>query len=334
MIRSRNRVAPIARREKAGVLASVAALVALTLSSGVAAADDWLRPSRGEGEPLQILLTNDDGYDAEPLKALAAALRRAGHDVTVVAPCEDMTGSGTALSSDYYRGRGPKQGHTITAQRVREDVWRVCGTPADSVIFGLQQVFDQPPDLIVSGINPGQNVGAVANHSGTVGAVITGLEYGIPGIAVSAAFDLTARPPEMASISDTAAFTVRLIEHLRQAGLRGGLLPEQIALNVNYPAVDDPAGVNVTRQGATSFVSPRFVPADDVCPNCYLITPQLSDRAEPVRDADTTTLANGQISITPLDGFWTASPLETLRLRTVLNRMHPAQSRPREARVG
>ncbi|MBA0127481.1 5'/3'-nucleotidase SurE [Haloechinothrix sp. YIM 98757] len=271
-------------------------------------------------EPLDILLTNDDGYQNPALNALRQALAGAGHNVTVVAPCEEQSGTGTAQSTNYVRGE-PTQDNTITAREVEPDVWAVCGFPGDAVLFGVQHAFDSGrPDLVVSGVNPGHNSGAVTNHSGTVGATVMASELAIPAIATSVEIDPTTRPPSVGSISEASAYTARLIERLQATSDDGALLPEHVTLNVNYPAADEPQGTRVTRTGRTAFVRPRFE-ATDLCADCYLVLPHLNTDRDPVRRSDNNALADDYISVTPLDGDWTASDRDRYRLRLRLARL-------------
>lgn len=303
----------------AGALALLAAMTPAL--AGVAAAGAGT--GRQGGAPT-ILLTNDDGYRAPQLQALDTALTAAGFQVTVVAPCHDRSGAGTG---QHYRG-------TMQVHHPANDTWAVCGTPPDAVAFGLQRVFhDAPPDLVVSGINPGQNIGAIATHSGTTSAAVTAEQLGVPSIAVSTAFNMHSHPPTLGSVPDTAAFTVQLVRRLQQRSRAGRLLLAGVALNVNYPAVTQPRGLAITRQGRTAFIAPDFRPArKDDCADCYRVQPSPQDRPEPVRHADTTALAHGKISITPLDGDWTAASRSTARLRHLLHGLRP--SRPPTGRYG
>ena len=113
--------------------------------------------------PLNILLTNDDGYLAPGIRALRAALLDAGHSVSLIAPATNQSGSGTSISSEgvSYISHG-------------NQVWSVAGRPADAVRLGIGHIMqDNPPDIVVSGINFGQNVGQDVIVSGTVGAAVT-----------------------------------------------------------------------------------------------------------------------------------------------------------------
>ncbi|GAA2626144.1 5'/3'-nucleotidase SurE [Actinomadura fulvescens] len=246
---------------------------------------------------LNIMLTNDDGFGAPGLQAVRRALQEAGHTVTVVAPAADQSGVGTAMTLRF--------GTRISARQEEPGVWSVTGTPADSVFFGLQVVFkDAEPDLVVSGSNFGHNTGAVAAHSGTVGAAISGLENGVPSIAVSTEIDLRAgQEATLRAFPATARYVTDLIARLRRAGNGGRVLPAGVALNVNYPITDTaPRGTKVTRLGRTAFVLPDYRPAG---PDTYVIAPRFPADPETVPGADTTALSQDYVSVTPLDGDWT-----------------------------
>ena len=168
--------------------------------------------------PLRILLTDDDGYDAGGITAVRAALTRAGHDVTEVAPDGNRSGSGAATSDDRDLQDTDDPG-----------VRTVSGTPADAVIAGLAalRAAGRPPDLVVSGTNLGRNTGSGITESGTVGAAVTAAHAGFPAIAVS-----TDRARDEDDCTATAAFVVRLVAAL--AGSRPPFAPGTV-LNVNHP---------------------------------------------------------------------------------------------------
>jgi hypothetical protein len=124
---------------------------------------------------LDILLTNDDGFEAQGIRALQAALLAAGHRVTLIAPRDNQSGASARISTGPVRYREEAPG-----------VWAVDGSPADAVAVGLQVIIgDRLPDLVVSGANFGHNVGATANVSGTVGAGLIAEYLGVPAVAVS-----------------------------------------------------------------------------------------------------------------------------------------------------
>ena len=139
----------------------------------------------GGGDPLRILLTNDDGFDSEGITALRDALLAKGHEVVVVAPATQQSGKGGSINTNAFNfdvGVG-----TMMLTNHGDDVWSLAGTPSDSVKAGLDIVMaDAPPDLVVSGLNEGQNIGQPgSNGSGTIGAALRAAFSGVPAIAGS-----------------------------------------------------------------------------------------------------------------------------------------------------
>ena len=134
-------------------------------------------------EPLTILVSNDDGYAAAGIDAIVTALVvQPSVEVVVVAPADDQTGSGDTTTP------GPHEGVAVTTLS-GYPATSVAGEPADSVIYGIGEVLGgTPPDLVVTGINHGQNLGPVLDLSGTVGAARTAARAGIPAVAVSQGF--------------------------------------------------------------------------------------------------------------------------------------------------
>ena len=170
-----------------------------------------IAPAFASDNSLTILLTNDDGYLSPGIRAMRQALLDQGHEVLMVAPAENQSGSSASISPD---------GITVTDHGL--NVWSVDGRPADAVRFGLGQLMaDQPPDLVISGINFGQNVGADVMISGTVGAATTAVRLGIPAIAISASIDFKeageAFPSTLKAMPKAAAF---LAKQLRRSAAR------------------------------------------------------------------------------------------------------------------
>ena len=136
---------------------------------------------------MRILVTNDDGVEAPGLRVLATALVTAGHDVLVVAPTGQRSGSGAAIGR-LHRG-GP-----LACTRVEWSelpgvpVYALDVPPAATVYAGMLGTFGAPPDFVASGINPGLNYGHLVLHSGTVGAALSAAALGCPALAVSIAF--------------------------------------------------------------------------------------------------------------------------------------------------
>lgn len=300
-------------RTKRSLLAVVTAAVCLLTTASGLHAKESPTPHR----PLQILLTNDDGHDAPGIHKLRDALRQAGHRVTVVSTQESRGGTGTAMTNSG----------TLKATMPAPNEWVIDGTPSDAVTFGTQVALGgQRPDLVISGINRGQNVGKpLINHSATVGAAVTALQYDIPSMAVSTAIDPTrGDTPTLRAMDRTCPFVVGLLDRLESTWHGGPLLPRGTALNVNYPLVNGgngrPSRVEFTRAGEAMLSAPGYVPTG---PNAYAIKPVLRTEPEPLPNADTAALVAGHVSITPLDDDWSAFGPRDTELRERLSGTTP-----------
>ncbi len=184
---------------------------------------------------MHIMVTNDDGIQAPGIQALASALRVLG-EVTVVAPDRERSAVGHALTLNS----------PLRVFELRDDFYAVDGTPTDCVNMGIHSLLPLRPDLIVSGINHGANLGDDVTYSGTVAAAIEATLMGIPAIAVSLATqERSGHFPEAAQIA------VRVARQVMANGL-----PEDTFLNVNVPdcPVEEIRPPLVTRQGKRSFV--------------------------------------------------------------------------------
>lgn len=269
-------------------------------------------------QSLDIVLTNDDGYEAPGLLITRDALVSAGHRVTIVAPLDDRSGSGSSHTTrgtlDYY----PQGG----------GVWAVDGTPVDAVTLALVHVFrDDPPDLIISGANFGQNVGADVLSSGTVGAALAASRAGIPAIALSVGLDLregeSARPfaSTVDAFAPAAAFLIEIVSQLAQTGGEG-LLPPRVVLNVNYPAVgtDEVEGVRFATVSSIRGFRQLFSVAGEQGPARVELAPGNVERAE--EGSDVALHAAGFATISVLDGNLDAGrdAWEPLLLRLVIER--------------
>lgn len=280
-------------------------------SAGAASVDECRDPATraSRTRPLNVLLTNDDGFAAPGLRAMRAALQAAGHRVTVVAPLRDVSGSSASANFNF--------GSTVALVQQEPGVWSVDGTAADALRVGLLVVLaDAPPDLVVSGINQGQNISTTANHSGTVGAAVTALEMGVPALAVSVGVNIAeaGTTPRFASTlaayAPASQFVAALVAHLQCAASVLGqerLLPPGVGLNINYPPLpqDQIRGSRLTRIGRTSWIEFTYVRNDQGQLTLSVRIPE-SPR-DPMPDADINAYYDGFISITPIDGDWTAS---------------------------
>jgi 5'-nucleotidase len=181
-------------------------------------------PTPTPAEPLRILVTNDDGVEGEGISLLVDALEELDDvEVTVVAPAGDQSGTGgqttpTPLTAEETELAG---GAPAVA---------VAGFPADSVVYALDEVLDEPPHLVVSGINAGQNLGPIAEEvSGTVGAARKALSEGIPALAVSQGLS------NEFDYATGVELALDWVEEHRDALLAGGVAADAVA-NLNVPS--------------------------------------------------------------------------------------------------
>ncbi len=233
---------------------------------------------------MLILLTNDDGIYAPGLAALYQELRQLG-EVKVVAPESEQSAVGHAisLSTPLRAKKAPLAGGGWG--------WAVSGTPADCVKIALAELLPAPPQLVVSGINLGANVGINVLYSGTVSAAT---EAAILGVKRAVAVSLnTYKDPDFA----TAARVVgKLLSRLQDLAL-----PEPICLNVNLPALPekDIRGVRLTRQDTGPLVE-HFDCRVDPRERLYYWLAEINERKDLAPDTDYGALQAGYISITPL----------------------------------
>ena len=192
--------------------------------------------------PSRILISNDDGYESPGLWALVRACKSLDCEVTVVAPTDNQSAVGGSLSLrkelKWVRIEDPPVPGV--------DAWHVNGSPASAVIVGLDGVLDEPPDLLVSGINQGANMGNDLTASGTVGAALQGHFRGITSLALSYAM-MPRTEVDWDAAERVAAIICR--EEIE------GHLPKSIFLNVNIPLVpfEEIKGVLVTRAARRGF---------------------------------------------------------------------------------
>jgi 5'-nucleotidase len=231
---------------------------------------------------MHILLTNDDGIHAKSLWALHKALSRQ-HMVQVVAPDKERSAIGHSITL-----LNPLRIHkTITKAGWG---YAITGTPADCVKLGVLEILETRPDLVVSGINPGPNVGINLNYSGTVSAAKEAALMGLPAIAVSQ--DLRSDN----AFGHTAKFVASLIQTIMEKGL-----PKATFLNVNMPACppQDIEGVRITHQGIAPL-SEAFHKRIDPRNQTYYWQGVETQEFDQEPDSDGAALCGNCISITPI----------------------------------
>lgn len=184
---------------------------------------------------MRILLTNDDSIHAEGLAVLERIARELSDDIWVVAPETDQSGLAHSLTlSDPLRLR-----------KIDDRHFALRGTPTDCIIMGLREILDGPPDLVLSGVNSGQNMADDVTYSGTVAGAMEGTLLGIRSIAVSQAYGFS-EEGRIVPWDTAEELAPALLERL--IGLE---LPKGVFLNVNFPNMpaSDVKGTVVTRQG-------------------------------------------------------------------------------------
>jgi 5'-nucleotidase len=224
-----------------------------------------------------ILLTNDDGYQAEGIRALAAAFEGFAM-VSIVAPSREQSGTAQSLTL-----RQP-----IVCNQIGEREWAIDGTPADCVIVALHKLLPEKPDMVISGINHGANLGENVYYSGTVGAAREGALHHIPSVAMS-----------LCSKKDKVKFdnSARVAREVAEIILKEGL-PDQVLLNVNVPEPWS-GGVKFTRQ-SQKITRNQLTEGKDPRGRSYfwLFEQKIDKDIEP--DTDYAAIFAGSVSITPL----------------------------------
>jgi 5'-nucleotidase len=232
---------------------------------------------------VRILVSNDDGFFTDGIKTLAKRLREIG-EVWVVAPDREQSATGHSLT--LHRPLRAK------ATKKRPNEYMVDGTPTDCVSLGANKLMPQKPDIIVSGINRGANLGDDVTYSGTVAAALEGALLGIPGIAVSAIPTATDDYFYEAAADFATFLAKKVMEH--------GLAPGTI-LNVNVPSeveVGDHRCV-IARMGKRVYsdvVEEKIDPRGK--PYYWIGGPKVGSQVDPGTDCEAA--AEGRISITPI----------------------------------
>jgi 5'-nucleotidase len=235
---------------------------------------------------LRILLTNDDGVYAPGLRALRAELRKLG-EVTVVAPVGEQSAVGHSIT-------------LLTPLLVQEVVdesnqpmgWAVEGRPADCVKLALLELLPEPPDLVVSGLNAGANAGINILYSGTVAAAIEGAFFRRTSIAVS----LEYTKPKALDFPRAAALARKVIEQILAGAPEAGTL-----FNVNIPSLEKGPirGIRLVPQNVAAYVEAYDRRIDPRGRVYFWSGPEFSC-PDPHPDTDVTALADGFITVTPL----------------------------------
>jgi 5'-nucleotidase len=236
---------------------------------------------------MRILIANDDGYLAPGIAALVQACQGLG-DIDVIAPEQNASGTSNSLSLNRPLSVYEARGGTVDGFRF------VNGTPSDSVHIALTGLLPHKPDLVLSGINQGANMGDDTLYSGTVAAAMEGYLFGIPAIAFSQAHKGWAH-------LDAAARTARRVVEAVLASVQAEPAPRPWLLNVNIPnqADADTLPWVTTRLGRRHASEPVIAQTSPRGERVYWIGPA-GDAREAGEGTDFHAVANGHVSITPL----------------------------------
>jgi 5'-nucleotidase len=235
---------------------------------------------------MRILVTNDDGVDSPGIHALAAALVADGHDVFVVAPSDDRSGAGAAIGK--LSGVGPQPVDTREWPELPGvPVHTIDAPPGTAVLAACLGAFDELPDLIASGINPGANTGHLVLHSGTVGATLTAASYGIPGVAVSLEWS-----EERDYYWETAAtFAAAAVEW----AAKPDTVPRVLNVNVPNLPIAEVKGVQEAELAPHGevWIASAAVSGGD-------LRLEISGRGDPAPGTDVALVRDGFVAVTPL----------------------------------
>jgi 5'-nucleotidase len=261
---------------------------------------------------MRILLTNDDGINAQGLAALEMIARTLSDDVWICAPEAEQSGASRSLTLS----------EPLRVRRLAERRFAIMGTPTDCVMLGIQYLMEGgKPDLVLSGVNRGLNAAEDVTMSGTVAGAIEGMALGVPAMALSQ-MTVGYRGDHREDFAPSETHGPALVARLFTVGWQSDVI-----LNINFPAAGDDRGgeVEVTRQGfrdvRTRFAEQRT----DLRGRDYY---WLGYRAEPSRPSEGTDLRaayEGRISVTPLHIDLThRQTVETLRAALAVNPAAPS----------
>lgn len=235
---------------------------------------------------MRILITNDDGINAPGIYVLEKIAAALSDDIWIVAPAEEQSGAGHSLSLTR-----PIRLRQHAAKR-----FSVTGTPTDAVTLALRKALDAPPDLILSGVNRGANLGDDVTYSGTVSAAFEGALAGIPAIALSQVYSREDIGNDV-SFSAAEAWGEKVLRPLVDSSFA-----KRTLININFPPVEaeEVKGIRVVRQGFHDYARGTVVENIDPRGFAYFWFGLHGIEHTPDHNTDLEAIADGFISVTPL----------------------------------
>ena len=249
---------------------------------------DKLRIETAEGKkrPLRILCTNDDGIHAPGLKTLEKIAKQLSSDIWIVAPETEQSGAGHSLTL----------AHPLRVRKINRRKFAVSGTPTDCVLMAVKHLMlETPPDLVLSGVNRGQNIAEDVTYSGTIAAAMEGTVLGVPSIALSQAYGFEGR--EKVKWAPAEHHGAALVSKLVEMGW-----PKDVLMNVNFPDVLHTAveEVEVTVQGKRDQSNALIDTRMDARDTAYHWLGFQRVLSNPPEGTDLRAIYAGRISVTPL----------------------------------
>ncbi|WP_029087777.1 5'/3'-nucleotidase SurE [Brevundimonas aveniformis] len=235
---------------------------------------------------MRILLTNDDGIEADGLACLERIARTLSDDVWVCAPAVEQSG----------KGRGITLTEPMRVHRFSDKRFAVTGTPTDCVVLAVNDLMPKRPDLILSGVNRGANVGEDVSYSGTVAGALQGMAMGIRSIALSQSLERF-HDEVIAHYETAEAFAPGIIQRLMEAGWS-----DSVVMNLNFPNLppDLVKTVEVTSQGFRDLAEMHAIRRTDLRGRDYYWMGFRAGEQSPAEGTDLRAIAEGKISVTPL----------------------------------
>ncbi|WP_296820515.1 5'/3'-nucleotidase SurE [Brevundimonas sp.] len=235
---------------------------------------------------MRILLTNDDGIEAEGLESLERIARALSDDVWICAPAVEQSG----------KGRGITLTEPLRVMALGDKRFAVTGTPTDCVVLAVNDLMPEKPDLVLSGVNRGHNIGEDVSYSGTVAGALQGMAMGIRSIALSQSLERF-HDEVIARYETAEAFAPGIIQRLLEARW-----PDGVIMNLNFPNLPPELvkEVEVTSQGFRDVGEMHAVRRTDLRGRHYYWMGFRSGEQSPAEGTDLRAVAEGRISVTPL----------------------------------